>query len=76
MDTSYDVRIYAIDVYKSRRKNGQNTYWVYWKVGGERFKEKVQEVGTRGRLPLRADYGGEQGRGVPACRRASGIARP
>jgi integrase len=43
MDTSYDVRIWVIDVYKSRRKNGKDTYWVVWKVAGERFKEKFSK---------------------------------
>jgi integrase len=39
MDTTYNVRIHKIDVYKSRTKNGSNTYWVCWKAGGKRFKE-------------------------------------
>jgi integrase len=39
MDTTYDVRIYKTDVYKSQRKNGSNTHWVRWKVAGRQFKE-------------------------------------
>ena len=39
MDTTYKVRIHKTDVYKSRKKNGSNTYWVRWEVDGKRFKE-------------------------------------
>ncbi|MBO0802380.1 MAG: integrase [Nocardiopsaceae bacterium] len=33
---TYDVRIYATDVYKGKKVT---TYWVRWSVGGERWKE-------------------------------------
>lgn len=38
METSYDVRIWAIDVYKGKRKT---TYWVRWRVADRKppFKE-------------------------------------
>lgn len=35
-ETSYDVRIYAIDVYKGKRTT---THWVQWSVAGKRFKQ-------------------------------------
>ncbi|TQM82436.1 phage integrase family protein [Saccharothrix saharensis] len=35
-DTSYDVRIYVIDVYKGKQKT---THWVQWSVARKRFKE-------------------------------------
>jgi hypothetical protein len=34
--TSYDVRIYVIDVYKGKRTT---THWVQWSVAGQRFKK-------------------------------------
>jgi integrase len=43
MDTTYDVRIRKTDVYKSRKKNGSDTYWVCWKVGEKRFKEPFKQ---------------------------------
>jgi integrase len=36
MDTTYDVRVWAISVYEGKRGN---TYYVQWKVGPNRFKE-------------------------------------
>lgn len=36
MDTTYDVRVWAISVYEGKRGN---TYYVQWKVGPHRFKE-------------------------------------
>ncbi|GAA2663568.1 MULTISPECIES: integrase [Actinosynnema] len=39
MNTSYDVRIYAIDVYRGKRTT---THWVQWSVDGTRFKEKFK----------------------------------
>jgi integrase len=34
-ETSYDVRIYVIDVYRGKRTT---THWVQWSVAGKRFK--------------------------------------
>lgn len=43
MDTSYDVRIWKIDIYRGSQKN---TYWVRWKVGSQPpFKEPFSTSG-------------------------------
>src|SRR5437879_4875582 len=42
MNTTYNVRIYATDVYKGARTT---TYWVRWKVAGEPFKEPFKTSG-------------------------------
>jgi integrase len=39
MDTTYDVRVWAISVYEGKRGN---TYYVQWKVGPSRFKESFK----------------------------------
>ncbi|MFB6396718.1 tyrosine-type recombinase/integrase [Polymorphospora lycopeni] len=41
MTTTYDVRIWAIEVYEGKRTQ---TYWVCWKVAGERQKEPFKTV--------------------------------
>lgn len=35
-ETTYDVRIYALDVYRGAKVT---TYWVRWKCGGQKFAE-------------------------------------
>ncbi|MFD1049064.1 hypothetical protein ACFQ1S_27780 [Kibdelosporangium lantanae] len=42
METTFDVRIYAIDVYQGKTKT---TYWVQWKVASIRFKKKFATSG-------------------------------
>jgi integrase len=37
METSFDVRVYAIDVYTGKTKT---THWVQWQVAGKRHKRK------------------------------------
>lgn len=49
--TSYDVRIYVIDVYKGKRTT---THWVQWSVAGKRFKKpyKTDALARRFRAGL------------------------
>ncbi|MBB5872010.1 hypothetical protein F4553_005389 [Allocatelliglobosispora scoriae] len=40
MDTTYDVRLYALDIYQGKRVT---TYWVVWRVAGRRWKEPFRD---------------------------------
>jgi len=60
MPTTYDVRIYEIDVYKGKTTT---TYWVQWKVAGKLplkkrpFKQKALAVSFRSDLTSAARKG-------------------
>ena len=60
MGTTFDVRIYEIDVYKGKTTT---TYWVQWKLAGRRslekrpFKQKALAVSFRSDLNVAAKKG-------------------
>jgi integrase len=57
-DTTYDVRVYAVDVYRGAKVT---TYWVRWKCGGRKFAEPFRHSGQadsfRGKLNSAAKDG-------------------